>query len=75
LGRPLWSGPRDVGEPVGRFDAGFERELIIWRPILARYVSLDAVKRGDVDLLDILKLNALMDAQQAAQAAADNKAR
>ncbi|MDR6600916.1 MULTISPECIES: hypothetical protein [Achromobacter] len=49
--------------------------MIIWRPILARYVSLDAVKRGDVDLLDILKLNALMDAQQAAQAAADNKAR
>jgi len=49
--------------------------LIIWRPILARHVSLDAVKRGDVDLLDILKLNALMDAQEAAQAAAENKAR
>jgi DNA-binding protein YbaB len=40
---------------------------------LARHVSLDAVKRGDVDLLDILKLNALMDAQEAAQAAAQRK--
>lgn len=49
--------------------------MIIWRPILARHVSLDAAKRGDIDLLDILKLNALMNAQQAAQAAADNKAR
>ncbi|MGE8672103.1 MULTISPECIES: hypothetical protein [Achromobacter] len=49
--------------------------MIIWRPILARHVSLDAVKRGDVDLLDIMKLNALMDAQAAAQAAAENKAR
>jgi len=40
---------------------------------LARHVSLDAVKRGDVDLLDILKLNALMDAQGAAQAATQRK--
>jgi len=40
---------------------------------LARHVSLDAVKRGDVDLLDILKLNALMDAQEAAQAASQKK--
>jgi hypothetical protein len=36
---------------------------------------LDAVKRGDVDLLDILKLNALMDAQEAAQSASERKAR
>jgi len=40
---------------------------------LARHLSLDAVKRGDVDLLDILKLNALMDAQEAAQAASQRK--
>jgi len=40
---------------------------------LARHVSLDAVKRGDVDLLDILKLNALMDAQEASQAASQRK--
>ncbi|MFY0477098.1 hypothetical protein [Achromobacter marplatensis] len=49
--------------------------MIIWRPILARHVSLDAVKRGDIDLLDILKLNALMDAQEAARTAAERKAR
>lgn len=31
--------------------------------------------RGDVDLLDILKLNALMDAQDAAQVHAERQAR
>ncbi|GAB1827411.1 hypothetical protein MyNCGM70_02750 [Achromobacter xylosoxidans] len=75
MGQPLWSGPREAGESVGVFRPDFERELIIWRPILAGHISLDAVRQGHVDLLDILKLNALMDAQEAQQAQANRKDR
>ena len=39
----------------------------MWRPILAGKVSLDAVKRGDVDIIDLLKINALLDMQAAAE--------
>jgi hypothetical protein len=38
---------------------------LIWRPILADKISIAEVKRGDVDLVDILKINALMDMQEA----------
>jgi len=40
---------------------------------LARHVQLDAILRGDVDLLDLMKLNALMDAREAAEAQASRK--
>jgi len=40
---------------------------------VARLVSPDAVRRGEVDLLDLMKMNALMDAQDAAQAHASRK--
>lgn len=73
MGRPLWSGPREAGDAVGKFDPTFERELIVWRPVLAGHVSLDAVRRAEVDLLDLMKLNALMDAQDAARSHASRK--
>ncbi|ADP15406.1 hypothetical protein AXYL_02077 [Achromobacter xylosoxidans A8] len=41
--------------------------------MLAGHVSLDAIRRGEVDLLDLMKLNALMDAQDAARAHASRK--
>jgi hypothetical protein len=46
---------------------------VIWRPVLAGHVTIDAVNRGDVTLDHLLKLNALMDAQQAAEEAASKK--
>ncbi|GAB1578673.1 hypothetical protein BPNSA17_35060 [Bordetella petrii] len=75
LARPFWRGPRQDGEPVGKFREDLERELIIWRPILAGHASLADVKAGRVDLLDLLKINALLDAQEAAQEAAARKKR
>jgi hypothetical protein len=49
-------------------------ELIIWRPIMAGKVSLQAVKEGWVDLLDLQKINALLDFE-AAQAHAQQEKR
>lgn len=49
--------------------------MVIWRPILAGHVTLEAVNCGRVSLLDLLKLNALMDAQEAAEDEAAKKAR
>lgn len=44
--------------------------MIIWRPVLAGHASIEAVRAGRISLGDILKLNALMDAQLAAEQAA-----
>lgn len=40
---------------------------MIWRPVMAGHVRLGEIRAGAVDLADLLKLNALMDAQDAAQ--------
>ena len=40
-------------------------ELVIWRPILEGLVSIGEVTRGDVDIIDLLKLNALLDMRAA----------
>lgn len=46
---------------------------MIWRPVIAGHVRIDAVNDGRVSLGDILKLNALMDAQLAAEEKAAKK--
>jgi hypothetical protein len=43
----------------------FAGEMFIWRPILEGLVSLGEVKRGEVDIIDILKLNSLLDLKNA----------
>jgi hypothetical protein len=45
---------------------------VIWRPVIAGHISVSEIRGGCVDLVDILKLNALMDAQEAAQQKAAN---
>lgn len=40
---------------------------------MAGYVTIDAVNRAEVSLGDLIKLNGLMDAQQAAEAEAMRK--
>ena len=42
-----------------------QRDLWIWRPILAGKCTLDAVKSGLVNETDLFKLNALLDMQNA----------
>jgi hypothetical protein len=43
----------------------FIQELVIWRPILEGLISVKEVKEGYVDIIDLLKLNALMDMRAA----------
>jgi hypothetical protein len=43
----------------------FIQELIIWRPIMEQLISVSEVKSGQVDIIDILKLNALLDLKAA----------
>lgn len=40
-------------------------ELIIWRPIVEGLVTISEVKSGDVDIIDLMKLNALLDMRSA----------
>lgn len=49
--------------------------MIVWRPVFAGHLQLRDVHDGAVSLLDVLKINALMDAREAAeqQALKDNK--
>lgn len=35
--------------------------MIVWRPLLAKVVSLQDVKTGVVTLVDLVKINALLD--------------
>jgi hypothetical protein len=35
--------------------------MFIWRPIVEGLVSLADVKSGEVDIVDLLKMNALLD--------------
>jgi hypothetical protein len=41
------------------------REATIWRPIMAGKVRIEEVKAGWVDLVDLLKINALLDFEAA----------
>lgn len=46
---------------------------MIWRVIHAKLVTLTEVKTGVCDLIDVLKLNSLLDHEMAQQAAAMEK--
>jgi hypothetical protein len=46
---------------------------MVWRPITAGKVTLTEVKTGVCDLLDIIKINSLLDHEIALQNAAMNK--
>lgn len=50
-------------------------EFLIWRPILDGLVSIGEVKRGDVDIDDLMKLNALLDMRAAAEKREMDRAR
>lgn len=41
--------------------------MLIWRPVFGGHVPLADVNEGRVCLMDILKLNALMDSREAAE--------
>ena len=73
--KPYWSGTAPSGEPIGILREDFVEELFIWRPILEGLVTITEVKSGDVDIIDLLKLNALMDMRAAAEAREYERAR
>jgi hypothetical protein len=56
-----------VGEPIGELRPDLAAELVIWRPILAGKVTIGECRRGEVSLLDLAKLNAMLDMAQAAE--------
>lgn len=39
--------------------------MVIWRPILAKRVGIADVRRGDVSLADLARLNAMLDFEAA----------
>jgi hypothetical protein len=53
----------------------FATEMFIWRPILEGLVTLTEVKSGDVDIIDLLKLNSLLDMKVALEAREIERAR
>ena len=63
-GGPLWEPNRrgsNSEKPPGKLREDLEQELWIWRPILARKVSLSEVKSGVCSVDDLMRLNALLD--------------
>jgi hypothetical protein len=50
-------------------------ELIIWRPIMEGLVTIAEVKSGDIDIIDLLKLNALLDMKAALEKRAMDNAK
>ena len=44
--------------------------MLVWRPVFAGHLTLTEVKSGDVSLMDVLKINAMMDSREAAEAKA-----
>lgn len=40
-------------------------QFVIWRPVMAQLVTIGEIRRGEVTLTDLLKLNRLLDAQAA----------
>lgn len=43
--------------------------MLIWRPVMAGHVTLSEVKDGTALLVDLMKINAILDSQAAASAA------
>ena len=69
LAKPFWTGGFSrKNESVGQFRADLEAEFLIWRPVMARKISLAEVKNGTADLVDLMKINAILDMQDEAQA-------
>src|SRR5690606_5384439 len=67
LAQPFWSGPEPTAaKPVGSYQPELEREFLIWRPVMASKVTVGEIRRREVLLLDLIKLNHLMDAEAAA---------
>ena len=52
-------------DEVGLLHDELREEMWIWRPIMARLVTLDSVKSGEVNIEDLLKLNALLEMKDA----------
>lgn len=50
---------------TGRLREDLLNELWIWRPIMERLVTLESVKSGEVNIEEILKINALLDMKDA----------
>jgi hypothetical protein len=72
-GGELWQPDRrstSKQASVGKLREDLEAELWIWRPILARKVSLTEVKSGVCSVDDLMRLNALLDMSDAYQDAA-----
>lgn len=40
-------------------------EMLVWRPVMAKLVDLVDIHSGAIDLVDLLKFNALLDMQAA----------
>lgn len=38
-----------------------KRETLIWRPVMAKIVSMEEIKKGYVTLVDLQKINAWLD--------------
>lgn len=66
-------GRLEQGQSVGTYRQELLDEMLIWRPIIAKVTTLAEVKNGTCSLLDLLKLNALLDGQAAAEAEAYKK--
>jgi hypothetical protein len=47
----------------------------VWRPVMAKVVTIEAIYSGLVDVVDLLKLNAMLDARAAELAASQKKPR
>lgn len=48
--------------------------MLIWRPIMDKLVTIGEVTRGEVDIIDLLKINALIDMRSAMEKRESDKA-
>jgi hypothetical protein len=75
MARPFWTGRQIKNQENGQFREEIKAEFLIWRPIMGGFVTLTEVKNGTASLIDLLKINALMDSQAAAEAEAMERAK
>lgn len=52
------------GRSYGKLSEELNRELFIWRPIMSKRCSLEAVIDGKITVRHLAKLNALMDMEE-----------
>ena len=45
----------------GTLDDELKSEIIVWRPVMAKVITVQEVKSGAVTLSDLLKINAMLD--------------